>query len=58
MLLCSWLVNNIMSQDCDWRCSVLWRAAAGEHPHTRDTEPDELPLQHPRLVPSTQCLSS
>jgi hypothetical protein len=36
--------------------SVLWRAAAGKHHHTRHTEPDELPQQHSRLVPPTQRL--
>jgi hypothetical protein len=36
--------------------SVLWRAAAGKHHHTRDSEPAELPQQHSLLVHPSQRL--
>jgi hypothetical protein len=36
--------------------SVLWRAAAGKHHHTRDSESAELPQQYTLLVHPSQRL--
>ena len=49
--------NQSMTEEPGEWSSVLWRAAAGEYSDPRDTEPDELSQQQPRLVPPTQHLS-